>query len=99
MDALKGFMIYVEQFLTMLAPVLRQGTTGLDPLVHAYPWPFLAGSFIVGVLVITLFRAFTGFLLRLLMLPMLLVVGYLLYSSGSHVFSMVMPLIKDKIGS
>ena len=99
MDALKGFMIYVEQFLTMLARLPLAGLAGLDPLVHAYPWPFLAGSFIVGVLVITLFRAFTGFLLRLLMLPMLLVVGYLLYSSGSHVFSMVMPLIKDKIGS
>ena len=99
MDALKGFMIYIEQFLTMLAPIVRQGTAGLDPLVHAHPWPFLVGAFVVGVFVVTLFRAFTGFLLRLIMLPILLVVGYILYSSGSHVFSMVLPLIKDKLGS
>lgn len=97
MDALKGFMLYLDQLRIMLAPILTQGTAALDPLIRAYPWPFLFGAFVFGIVALTAFRILTGMLIRLLLLPVILVAGYMLYSSGSQVVNLVMPLLQNKL--
>lgn len=97
MDALKGFMLYLDQLRAMLAPILTQGTAALDPLVRAYPWPFLFGAFVFGITAMTAFRVMTGMLARLLLLPFILIAGYLLYSSGGQVVNMFTPLLQNKL--
>ena len=96
MDILKGFMLSLETFWLMLVPVFSQGTTALDPLVRSYAWPLLIGAFLLGIIAITAFRILTGMLLRLILLPIILVLGYLLYSSGSQVISLVLPLLQQR---
>lgn len=97
MDALKGFMLYLDQLRAMLVPILTQGTAALDPLIRAYPWPFLFGAFVFGIGVMTAFRIMTGLLARLFLLPFILISGYLLYSSGGQVINMVTPLLQNKL--
>lgn len=96
MDALKGFMLYLEQVRMMLMPVFTQGTAALDPLVKAHPWAFLIGAFVLGVIALTTFRILTGMLMRLILLPVLLVTGYLFFSSGTQVMNLLVPLIQNK---
>lgn len=97
MDALKSFMLYIEQLGVALAPIFTQGTTALDPLVRGNPWIFLIGAFILGMAALTAFRIFSGMLARLLMLPVILIMVYVLFISGSRIFSLIVPLVQDKL--
>lgn len=96
MDALNDFMLYLEKLRILLAPLVMQGTAALDPLVRAYPWPFLFGAFVLGIVAITAFRIVTSLICRLVLLPFVLIAGYLLYSSASRVIQLIVPLLQTK---
>lgn len=96
MDALKAFMLSLEQFWFMLLPVFTQGPAALTPLIRAYPWAILVGAFIFGFIALAAFRVLTGFIARLLLLPIIAMLGYLLYSSGSQIIGLVLPLLREK---
>lgn len=97
MEALQSVMLFLSQLRTTLTPLLTQGTSAIEPLMLAHPWPFLFGSFLVAVIVITAFRALRGFVMRLILLPFGMVTGYLLYNSVTLIGSMVFPLIQKKL--
>ena len=96
MDVLKGLMLPLEQFWLMLIPVFTQGTIALNPLVRSYPWIVLFGAFVCGIIAITAFRILSGVVLKLILLPVILVLGYLLYLSGSQIFNLMLPLVQQK---
>ena len=99
MDALNSFMLYMSQLRIMLAPVLTQGTAALDPLIKSYPWPFLVAGFILGICAATAFRALRGIIFRLILVPIVVVLAYIMYKSGAHIFDTVAPLLRAKFAN
>lgn len=97
MEALQSVMLFLSQLRTTLAPFLTQGTSTLEPLILANPWPFLFGSFVATVVLITAFRALRGAIMRLILLPFSLVTSYLVYRSTAMIGSTILPLIEKKL--
>ena len=96
----------IEQLLHTVGLAVRRGWSvvepmgaALSPLLKMYPWPGLACAFLALMLLLTMFRVATSFLLKLLLLPFMLVSIYVLFVTGSLIYVEVAPLVSAKFRS
>ena len=97
MDAFNDFVLYIKHLGVAISPIFTQGTTALNPLVQEHPWLVLVGAFILGIAALTVFRIVSGIVVRLLMLSIVLIMGYFLFTNGGRIFGSILQLVQNKL--